>query len=149
MMGSARRRPICARASPTFRFSSSDSTTQGPAMRNGALANRGAGMSAAGQSPNRASSDAAEAGGSTPEAHRAGHFLNAFLRAHQGDDRVRAFRRELARIGVGDLAHVACELDDRRLEAEANAEERQLALAREADRLEHAFHAAHAETAGH
>src|SRR5881394_2676 len=89
----------------------------------------------------------AQAAGIGAEAHRAAHFLDPFLRAHQRDHGILALRLELARVRVGDLADVAGELDDRGLQAEADAEERQLVLARPANRLEHALHAAYAEPA--
>ena len=66
---------------------------------------------------------------------------------HQRDDRVVALGRELGAVGVGQPADVAGELDDRHLQAEADAEERQAVLARLADRLDHALDAAHAEAA--
>src|SRR6267143_7135848 len=90
-----------------------------------------------------------EPAGIVTEPHRAAHLLDAFLRAHQRDHRVFAFGGELARVRVGDLADVTRELDDRGLETEADPDERQLVLARPADRLEHPFHAAHAEATGH
>src|SRR6266700_6806757 len=83
------------------------------------------------------------------QSHRAAHFLDAFLGAHQRDDGVLALGCELARVGVGELDHVARELDDGRLQPEANAEERDLALARPADRYEHALDAAYAEPTRH
>src|SRR5207249_11752004 len=52
-------------------------------------------------------------------------------------------------VRVGNRADVTGEFDDRRLKTEADSEERQLVLARPADRLEHPFHAAHAEAPGH
>src|SRR5712691_92906 len=70
-----------------------------------------------------------------PEPHRAAHLLDTLLRAHQVNHRVLALRLELARIGVGQLADVASELDNRDLEPEANPEEGELALTRPADRL--------------
>ena len=47
------------------------------------------------------------------------------LRRHQRDHRVLALGLELVRVRVGQLADVARELDDRGLQAEADAEERQ------------------------
>src|SRR2546426_10895026 len=47
------------------------------------------------------------------------------------------------------LAPVPGGLDERRLECQAPPEEVQLVLACPTDPLEHAFHAAHAEAAGH
>src|SRR5207245_9658799 len=82
------------------------------------------------------------------EPHSPAHLLDSLLRAHQRDHRVLAFGLELARVGVGELADVARELDDRRLQAEANAQERQLVLAGPADRLQHPLDAAYAKPAG-
>src|SRR5207244_1941988 len=155
-----------ARPSPTRRFRSSDSTTQGPAMRNGTEPKCGVialfvPAGELGPAPNLRpgahvavlASRADEAGeqrvrprgaqlaGVGAEPHCAAHFLDAFLRAHQGDHRVLAFGLELARVGVRELADVARELNDGRLQAEADAEERQLVLARPANRLEHSLHA--------
>src|SRR4029078_10984839 len=70
------------------------------------------------------------------------------LRFHERDHRVVALRGELRRMTVVEAANVARELDDRRLHAEADAEERQARLARAANRFDHPFHAAHAEAAG-
>src|SRR5207247_4525288 len=89
-----------------------------------------------------------EAAGIGAQPHGAAHLLDAFLGAHQRDHRVLALRLELTRVGIGDLADVAGELDDGGLEAETDAEERELVFARPADRLEHPLDAAHAETAG-
>src|SRR3989475_5750191 len=87
----------------------------------------------------------AQLAGVGAEPHSPAHLLDAFLRAHQRDHRVLAFGLELARVGVGELADVARELDDRRLQAEADAQERQLVLAGPADRFQHSLHAAHPE----
>src|SRR5207245_369901 len=84
----------------------------------------------------------AQLAGVGAEPHGAAHLLDALLRAHQRDHRVLAFGLELARVGVRELADVARELNDGRLQAEADAEERQLVLARPANRLEHSLHAA-------
>src|SRR5712692_6528509 len=90
-----------------------------------------------------------ELAGIRAQAHRAAHFLDAFLRTHQRDHWVLALGREFARVGVWKLDHVARELDDRRLQPETNPEERELVLARPADRLQHAFHAPYAEAPRH
>src|SRR5690349_25119766 len=82
------------------------------------------------------------------EPHRAAHIRYVLLRFHERDHGVRALRRELARVAVVEPAPVARELDDRRLHAEADAEERQTGLARAPDRFDHALDAAHAEPAG-
>src|SRR5262245_47833781 len=52
-------------------------------------------------------------------------------------------------MAVVEPADVARELDDGRLHAEADAEERQAAFARFANRLDHAFYSAHPEPTGH
>src|SRR5258706_6467891 len=90
----------------------------------------------------------AQPAGIGAEPHGAAHLLDAFLRAHQGYDRVLTLGLELARIGVGDLADVAGEFDDRGLQPEADAEERQLGLARPTDRLEPPFAPPHPQAAG-
>src|SRR5438093_696988 len=109
-----------ASASPTRRFRSSDSTTQGPAMRKGeAPAPKCCAMSVA----------------ATGELRRP-------LRLSEG-------RRAPGPALLARRAHDPCELDDRRLQSQADPEEGELVLARPTDRLEHAFHAAHAEAPGH
>src|SRR6266511_844503 len=77
-----------------------------------------------------------EAAGIGAQPHGPAHLLDALLGAHQRDHRVLALRLELTRVGIGDLADVAGELDDGRLEAETYAEERELVFTRPADRLE-------------
>src|SRR2546430_789977 len=91
----------------------------------------------------------AESAGVRAQSHRAAHLLNPLLRAHQRDYWILALGRELARVRVGDLTDVARELDDGRLETEADPEERQLVLARPPNRLEHPLYAPHAEPPGH
>ena len=54
---------------------------------------------------------------------------------------------ELERVRALEAEHVAGELDDRHLQAEADPEERDLVLARVADREDLALGAAHAEAA--
>ena len=61
---------------------------------------------------------------------------------------MRRVRVELARVGAGEAAHVAGELDDRALQAEAQAEERDAVLAGEPGRRDLALDAADAEPAG-
>src|SRR4029453_9361560 len=51
-------------------------------------------------------------------------------------------------MAVIETKYVARKLDDRRLHAEADAEERETCLACRADRFDHAFDSAHTETAG-
>ena len=70
------------------------------------------------------------------------------LLVHEVDDRVRRVRVELARVGAGEAAHVAGELDHRALQPEAQAEERDLVLAGEAGGGDLALDAAEAEAAG-
>src|SRR4051812_9780562 len=82
------------------------------------------------------------------ETHRAAHVGDVLLRLHQRDDGVVAFRGELRRVAVLELADVACELDDGGLHAETDAEEWQSGLTRGADRLDHALDATNTEAAG-
>ena len=56
---------------------------------------------------------------------------------------------EFGAVRALETGHVARELDHRELHAEADAEVRHLVLARVADRLDLAFHAALAEAARH
>src|SRR6202007_3396495 len=81
----------------------------------------------------------AQLAGIGAQSHGSAQLLNTFLGAHQRDHRVLALGRELARIRIGQLDDVTRELDDRRLQAEADAEERELVFPCPADRLEHAF----------
>src|SRR5690348_1694931 len=81
--------------------------------------------------------------------HGPAQLLDALLRAHQRDHGILAFGCEFARVRVGEFDDVPHELDDRGLQAEADAEERELVFPRPANRLEHAFDAAHAESAWH
>ena len=67
---------------------------------------------------------------------------------HQADHRLRR-RREFGRVGLGDAAEIARRLDHRHLHAEADAEIRHVALARELRRADFSFGAALAEAAGH
>ena len=67
---------------------------------------------------------------------------------HQADHRLRR-RAELGRVGVLDAAQIARRLDHRHLHAEADAEIRHVALARELRRADLALGAALAEAAGH
>src|SRR5690606_20264579 len=55
----------------------------------------------------------------------------------------------LAGVTVVETEHVARELDDGHLHAEADAEERQLHFARGTNGFHHTFHATHTESAGH
>src|SRR6185312_3950740 len=81
--------------------------------------------------------------------HRPTHVGYVLLRLHERDYRVSAIRRELAGVAVIESHDVPCELDNRHLHAEADAEKRQSSFARVPDRLDHSLHTAHAESAGH
>ena len=83
------------------------------------------------------------------EAHRAAHVDDVALLVHEVDHRVRRAGVELARVGAGQAAHVARELDHRALQAEAQAEVRHVVLARVAGGRDLALDAADAEAAGH
>ena len=65
----------------------------------------------------------------------------------QADHRVRRIGVELGAVGAGQAAHVACELDDGQLHAQADAEIRDAVFARVADCLDLALDPAPAETA--
>ena len=67
---------------------------------------------------------------------------------HQADHRL-GRRRELGRVGLGDAAQIARRLDHRHLHAEADAEIRHVALARELRRADFSLGAALAEAARH
>src|SRR5258708_4722937 len=135
-----------ASASPTRTLRSSDSTTQGPAMRNGLLSAANRWGISVGQFGQRARGRVARMQLAVI-ARGADKSREQRVRAHQRDHRILALGRELARVGIRNLADVARELDDRGLEAEANPEERQFVLARPANRLEHPFDATYAEPA--
>src|SRR6185312_8541463 len=81
--------------------------------------------------------------------HSATHVGYMLLRLHERDNRVSAIGRELAGVAVIESHDVACELDNRHLHAEADAEERQSSFARVPDRLDHSLHTAHAESTRH
>ena len=76
-------------------------------------------------------------------------LITFVLLVEQHDDRVRRVAVELGGVGVGQAHDVAGELDHRALQAQADAEERHLVLAGEADRLDLAVDAALVEAAGH
>ena len=84
-----------------------------------------------------------------PEPHRAAELVDAEQVAQLVDDLVRRVLVALGRIGVRQAADVARELDRRPLEAVADAEVRDQALARDLGRPHHAARAARAEPAGH
>ena len=84
------------------------------------------------------------------QTHGAAHVGHVLLRLHQRDHRVAALGREFARVAVRRVrTMLRANSIDRHLHAEADAEERQLALARHPDRLDHPLDAAHAEAARH
>src|SRR6266566_2335828 len=99
-----------------------------------------------------------ERGALSPQPHRAAEIglLVAALDAavavlpldHERDHRVRRVAVEFRAVRARETDDVSRELDDRELHAQADAEIRDLVLARVLDRLHHAFHAALAETAG-
>src|SRR5471030_1468279 len=93
----------------------------------------------------------------SPEAHRAAQvavgralldLIALYPFGHQADDAMIG-GAELARRGGFDTQQIAGRLDHRHLHAEADAEERHLALARELDRVDLALGAALAEAAGY
>ena len=71
-----------------------------------------------------------EDAGIRAEAHRAALVLDALLRLHEVDDRMIRLGVELRAVRVRHTADVAGELDDSTLHAEAEAEERDVMLAR-------------------
>src|SRR5262245_42940783 len=75
--------------------------------------------------------------------------VDAPLRRHQVDNRVRAVRIELAGIGPVQATHVTSKLDHGHLHSEADAEERNMILPRVADRLNLSFATAIAESTWH
>src|SRR5690606_30269719 len=83
------------------------------------------------------------------QAHGSAHVLHLLLLFHERYDRVRTIRRELAGVAVLDPSHVAGELDDGRLHAEADAEERKLRLTGDTTGFHHSVHAPHPAATGH
>jgi hypothetical protein len=53
--------------------------------------------------------------------HGAAHVGHVLLRLHEGDHRRLALGLELGAVGIGQLADIPGELDDRHLESETNA----------------------------
>ena len=82
------------------------------------------------------------------EPHRAAHVDDVALLVHEVDHRVRRVRVELARVGAGEAAHVAGELDHRAVQPEAQPEERHAVLTGVAGGGDLALDAADAEPAG-
>ena len=87
--------------------------------------------------------------GPRAQTHGAAQFFHAAQFAQFVDHAMRSGRIEFAGVGVRQAADIARKFNARRLHAKANAEVRNLVLARIADGLEHAFDAALAEAAGH
>ena len=82
------------------------------------------------------------------EAHRAAEVLDLLLLGQQVDHGMRRLRIHLGRVGAFEAEHVARELGDRDVHAEADAEVRDLALARDAAGEDLSLPAARAEAAG-
>ena len=82
------------------------------------------------------------------EPHRAAHVVDLLLLRQQVDHGVGRLGIELGRVRAVHADHVAREVDDRELHAEADAEERDAALARDPRGVDLALDAAHAEAAG-
>src|SRR5687768_1081695 len=83
------------------------------------------------------------------EAHGAAHVGHVLLLLHQIDDRISTLRRELAGVRIRKLQHIARELDDGDLHAEADSEKRQSRLACGTDGFHHPVYAANAEATRH
>ena len=84
----------------------------------------------------------------SPPAARVLQLVAAHPLRHQADDRLARGPNSVEPASF-DAGEIARRLDDRHLHAEADAEIRHVALAREARRLDLAFRAALAEAAGH
>ena len=82
------------------------------------------------------------------EPHRAAHVGDLLLLGQQVDHRERRLEVELGRVGAGHAGHVAGELAHRHLHAEADAEVRDLALARDLRGADLALDPATAEAPG-
>src|SRR6266851_10095316 len=82
------------------------------------------------------------------QSHGAAQFVNAAQFTQFVNHTMRGCRIKLAGICLLQSADVACVLNACRLHAQADAEIRYLLLARIADRIQHAFNAALAESAG-
>src|SRR5579864_4210589 len=85
--------------------------------------------------------------GPTAQTHGAAQFIHAFQLAQLEDHAMRRTGIEFGGIGVHQAAHIARILNHQGLHAQADAEVRHLALARVANRVEHAVDAALAEAA--
>src|SRR4051794_3847504 len=83
------------------------------------------------------------------QAHRAAKVANLFLLGQQIDDRERGLRVELGRVGAVHACDVACELCDRDLHAEADAQVWHTVLACVTRRADLALYSTDAEAARH
>src|SRR5262245_24916151 len=90
-----------------------------------------------------------EHAGVAAEAHRAALLREPALRCHEVDDGMGRLRVDLRRVGPLEAADVPRVLDDRHLHAEADAEERDLVLARVAHGRDLALGAARPEAHRH
>src|ERR1700675_4994245 len=81
--------------------------------------------------------------------HRAAQFFHAPQLAQLVDHAMRSRRIELARIGIRQSADVARIFNASRLHTQTDSEVRDMLLARVLNRLQHAFDATLAESAGH
>src|SRR5215467_948119 len=90
-----------------------------------------------------------EHAGPSAQSHGAPQFVDALQLAELENHAVRGGGIELGRIGALEAADVAGVLDHHGLHAKADAEVRNLVLARVADGVDHAFDAALAEPTGH
>src|SRR5690606_4021634 len=87
--------------------------------------------------------------GPRAQAQRAAQALHLQLLGDEADDRVRRVRVELGGVRALQARHVAGELDDGHLHAQADAQVGDAALAGDARRLDLALYAPHAEAARH
>ena len=87
--------------------------------------------------------------GPCSEAHGPAQFVDPFQLAKFVDHALGGGGIELGRVGFGESANVARVFDHHGLHAEADAEVGHLFHARVLDRVDHAFDAAPAESAGH
>jgi hypothetical protein len=81
------------------------------------------------------------------QAHGATHVGDLLLLGQKVDDRVRGLRVELRGVRAVHADDVACEVRDRHLHAQADAQERDLLLARDPRRRDLALDPTHAEAA--
>ena len=88
-----------------------------------------------------------EIAGLCAESHRRAQVGHVLLLGQQVDHRMLRRRVELRGVGALEAADVSGELDDRALQAQADAEERHAALARVAHRVDLPLDTAHAESA--